>query len=111
MIGNKIKKKYGRAHARKKRRGWYIHLLIFVIVQLVFSTFDGFSDWPIFNLNPYGEWFVYDLNPLGEWFQIYKSQEINLLNFIWVITLIIHGLGSLSYTIWPRKDKTSTSSY
>lgn len=109
MVKKNIKQ-HGRALARKKRRVWYIHLLIFAIVQLVFSIFDGSSDWLIFNLNSSGEWLVYDLNPLGDWFQFYDSQKINLLNFIWVIALIIHGLGSLSYTIWPKKEKTSTSS-
>lgn len=110
MIEKNIENKYGRALARKKRRVWYIHLLIFVIVQLVFSTFDGSSDWLIFNLNSSGQWLVNDLDPLGDWFQFYDSPKINLLNFVWGIALIMHGLSSLFYTIWPKKEKTSTSS-
>ena len=37
------KKKYGRLHAREQRRGWYLHLLLFLIAHFVFATLFGWK--------------------------------------------------------------------
>ncbi|AVD57090.1 MULTISPECIES: YfzA family protein [Heyndrickxia] len=85
--------KNGHANAAKKRYGWYIHLLIFVLAQLVFFIFDNVSaSKNIFNLNDYGKWSVSAISPIYDWLQIYKSPQFNLIFVIWGAILIIDGL-------------------
>ncbi|AEP00038.1 MULTISPECIES: YfzA family protein [Heyndrickxia] len=85
--------KNGHVKATKKRHGWYIHLLIFVIAQFVFFIFDNVSGWKnIFNLNDYGKWAVSALSPIYDWIPIYKSPQFNLIFVIWGAILIIDCL-------------------
>lgn len=78
--------------ARKKRVMWYIHLLIFIIIQFVFHTLDGYNGWHIFQLNPLGEKAVQFLSPFVGWFPVYENPHFNLVTIIWGIILIISGL-------------------
>lgn len=91
------KKKYGRAHAREERQGWYIHLLIFVIAQLVFFNTSGFEGWQTLNLNH-----------IAGSFQVYNNQQVNQVNAVWGIVLIVDFIWSFSYTIWPKKKKLTS---
>ncbi|KYC89918.1 hypothetical protein B4102_3925 [Heyndrickxia sporothermodurans] len=91
-------KKYGRAHAREERKGWYIHLLIFVIAQLIFLNTSSFAGWQGINLNH-----------IGNWFQIYEDQSINQANGVWGVILVIDFIWSFSYTIWPKKEKSKSN--
>ncbi|KKB41390.1 hypothetical protein ACFSCZ_17475 [Siminovitchia sediminis] len=92
-----VEKKYGRAHAKEEREGWYIHLVIFVIAQIVFWNIDNFTGWQDFNLNQ-----------IGEFFQIYEDPKINQVNAVWGVILFIDFIWSFSYTIWPKKEKSSS---
>lgn len=89
-------KKYGRAHAKEEREGWYIHLVIFVIAQIAFFNIGNFAGWQVFNLNH-----------IGNWFQIYEDQKINQANAVWGVILIVDFIWSFSYTIWPKKEKSA----
>lgn len=86
--------KYGRIHAKQERRGWYEHLLIFIIAQIIFlnvSSFSGFGN--------------ISFNSIGALFKIYEDEQINKANSIWGIILVIDFIWSFSYTLWPRKEK------
>lgn len=85
-------KRYGQTHAKEEREGWYIHLLIFIIAQIIFINISSFANWQAFSLNQ-----------VGNWFQIYKDQKINQVNSVWGIILIIDFFWSFSYTFWPKK--------
>lgn len=88
-------KKGNQNHTQTKIRqyGWYIHLLIFVMVQLIFFAFDDVTGWKnIFNLNAGGEWVVSKLSPIWEWFHLYNKPQFNLITVVWGSILIIGGL-------------------
>ncbi|SET47095.1 YfzA-like protein [Oceanobacillus limi] len=93
---------------RKKRRTWYIHLFIFAIVQILLLIFEGASDWLIFNLNPVGEWVLATI-PIAEWVPLHNNESINFLTAVWGIVVILHGIVSFSYMIWPRESKSTHS--
>lgn len=85
---------YGLSHAKLERRGWYEHLLIFIIAQIIFlnvSSFSGFE-----NIR---------FNNIGNLFKVYEDGQINKANSLWGIILLIDFFWSFSYTIWPRKEK------
>lgn len=88
---------YGTAHAKEERKGWYSHLLIFVIAQFVFLSMSEFAGWQEFSLNR-----------IKNMFQIYKDNKINHANSVWGIILIIDFIWSFSYTFWPKKKKSSS---
>jgi len=88
---------YGKMHAKEERKGWYSHLLIFIIAQLIFINMSGFAGWQEFSLNR-----------LKNTFQIYEDNKINHANSVWGIILIIDFIWSFSYTIWPKKKKSSS---
>ncbi|SET47798.1 hypothetical protein SAMN05216389_11256 [Oceanobacillus limi] len=99
---DKTRKKNIHVMAEKKRRNWYIHLLIFAILQLVFFIFDNRFSWSIFGLNDIGEWFVSDFTSLKEGVQIYDSQPLNSLLVIWGIVLLIDTIITLYFMIRIR---------
>ena len=104
-------KKSARTKARKSRFIWYIHILIFTIVQLVFFILDGDigRDWDINGLNSMGNWVVFN-NPLREWVQIHNSQPLNGITATWGILLLLHGVLVICNTIWSEKEKLTTVS-
>src|SRR5699024_372212 len=97
------KTKNNRVSARKKRVKWYLHVLIFAVMQFVFYTLDGYNGWHIFNLNSLGEKAVQFLSPLVEWFAVYENPHFNLVTVVWGIILIINGLLSLFYPAWSKR--------
>ena len=97
------KTKYNRVSARKKRVKWYLHVLIFAVIQFVFYTLDGYNGWHIFNLNPLGEKAVQFLSPFIDWFQIYEYPYFKLVTVIWGVILIIDGVHSFFYPVWSKR--------
>ncbi len=74
---------YGKEHAREERKGFYKHLLLFVVVHICFAILFAFV----------------------------KLDDNNLLagiSNIWTKVLIIDFIWSFSYTIWPKKEKSTT---
>lgn len=86
-----------RTVARKKRKNWFIHLIIFVLAQIAFLIVDNYVTWLNFNLNPLGEWAKANFfDHFSGWVNIYKIETFNWMTAIWGILLIIHGLISIT---------------
>lgn len=100
----KLPPRYGREHARHERRGWYMHVLMFCLAQIVFFFLIGVHD--EFTLNHLVEGEFYRLWWEDEAFGAYQDLTLNQLVKVWFIILIIDGIISLSYTFSPRKEKT-----
>ncbi|MUK87759.1 hypothetical protein GMD78_05000 [Ornithinibacillus sp. L9] len=90
---------------RKTFRGLIIHIIIFVVAQLAFLLFDGYTGWHIFNLNPGGEWVVVNLNLLTQYVQLYDSQQLNGVTALWGLFLFIHGLVTVASHFLSRREK------
>ncbi len=95
--------KYGREHARYERRGWLMHVVMFVTAQAVFFFLFGtdgqFSFSQLVEADFYRLWWE------DERFGAYQDETLNQLVKVWFIILIIDGIISLSYTFFPRKEK------
>lgn len=76
----------------KKRYEWFVHILVFTVVQGIFLIFDGYEGWHIFYLNDMGKRVVHRLTPLTENFRIYESTALNTVTVIWGIWLVLHGV-------------------
>lgn len=107
-VTNASKINDNRTSFKRKKFGWLIHLVIFLIIQFVFFRLDGYSGWHIFRLNPQGEWAVDKLSPLVEWFQLYEYEYFNLVTVGWGVVLIIDILASL-YSYRAGKKGTINS--
>lgn len=90
-------------HAKKKRRNWFIHLIIFMMGQFAFFILDDYAHWTIFNLNPLGEWIEANLSHLWSWIQLYEFHLFNLVTMIWGLLVIIDGIMLLFYASFQRK--------
>ncbi|WP_010094293.1 hypothetical protein [Ornithinibacillus scapharcae] len=78
---------------KKKRASWFVHLIVFVLVQIGFMMRETF-DWEIFNLNNVGLWFEETVGPIT-WLQLYDLQILNYVTLIWGALLLIDGMLSL----------------
>jgi len=76
----------------KWRFSWFMHLLLFVFFQSIFSIFDESKVWVIFNLNKRGEQVVSSLHLLFDKFQMYNSEQLNYVTVVWIGFLILHGV-------------------
>lgn len=79
----------------KFRFTWLLHLLLFVIVQIIFSLTDGAKIWIIFNLNDLGEKFVATFDWLFNSFQLYDSKQLNYVTVVWIGALLLHGVETI----------------
>ncbi|WP_051359382.1 YfzA family protein [Paucisalibacillus globulus] len=101
-----INENKSRTQTALKSYGWYIHLLTFVIVQVLFFVFDDVTGWKnIFNLNDVGEWAISKLSPIWEWFHVYNKPQFNLITVIWGLILIIDGF--LRIILWNKKKNSA----
>lgn len=101
-ISVKLPPKYGRAHAKHERKGWYIHLLIFTIVQCVMILFVGVSDQ--FTIEQLFEKEFYEALFDDSHHGIYANEGLNDLFKLWLVILVIDGVISFSYTFFPKKQ-------
>lgn len=98
---------YGKEHARIERKQFLLHLLFFIIVHLALLVLFGASE-SIKEISGFQEllniWFnqensVFPFNNFGA----------NNLSRIWVIILVIDGVTSFSYTLFPRVEQKKES--
>ncbi|QKI80926.1 hypothetical protein [Kroppenstedtia eburnea] len=95
------KKNYGRLHARGQRRGWYLHLLLFLIAHFVFAYLFGWK--PASGVGGWVETWIDSWNT-PELFP-FRKEEVNQISRIWTLILLIDGINSFYYTIFPKKKK------
>ncbi len=89
----------GAEHSRKERRGWYVHLAIFVVGQTVFLAMG--ESWPATILT--GE-----LPPSALWTGKWSGAETSTLTLasrVWCVVLVVDFVWSFSYTLFPRRTK------
>ncbi|HLS67419.1 MAG TPA: hypothetical protein VK029_10565 [Pseudogracilibacillus sp.] len=102
-VSAKLPPKYGKEHARYERRGWYLHVLTFVLFLIIFyfltGTDDAFKWDDLMNGQFYSDWW----NNKG--YGIYGDPILNQLTKVWFLVIIIDGIISLSYTFSPNKEK------
>lgn len=102
-----IKPLYGIEHAKQERKNLYGHLLIFSAVQVLFFFMFGLSDAvPTIQLDTlFQEWYDQKETDL-----FYKNDTANNITRIWALILAIDFVISMSYTIFPKKEKQVTQS-
>lgn len=93
---------------RKKRGSWFVHLIVFVVVQIGFFLRENL-EWTIFDLNNVGLWFEETMPPI-KWMQLYDLKILNYVTLIWGILLLLDGLLTIRKNVNSRREKVSTSS-
>lgn len=73
--------RYGAEHARRQRIEFFKHLVLYAIVHLVF-------------------WLTLGL----------EHEVVDKIHKVWTVVLIVDGAISLSYTLWPKKEKQARDS-
>lgn len=68
-------------HARKERKNWFKHLLIYAIAHGIYFLMKSF-----------------------QW-EVISFETLSNISSIWTIILVVDGVYSLSFTISPRKRK------
>lgn len=89
----------GAEHYRKERRGWYVHLAIFVVGQTVFLAMG--ESWPATILT--GELPPSALNT-GKWSGA-ETSTLTLASRVWCVVIVVDFVWSFSYTLFPRRTK------
>ncbi|MFC0190047.1 hypothetical protein ACFFJY_17260 [Fictibacillus aquaticus] len=98
---------YGKDLARKERKQFTVHFLVFCLVHIVLLFVAGLSDQ--FTQNQSIQ------QMLTEWFNSkdglypFDNQTMNNLSRIWTIILVVDGVISLSYTVFPKQEKKHVS--
>ena len=86
-------------HARRQRRGWLMHLAVFVVVQvliqlaLIYGLLEP-SDGLFFGNGP--------KSPVGIG-PIEFMPDVGGLRRVWLVILVVDFLWSFSYTLWPKQ--------
>jgi hypothetical protein len=93
---------YGLAHAKQERKNLYGHLLLFSAVQLLFFFIFGFSD-EVSDIQL--DTLIEDWYDQKETNLFYQNGTANNVTRIWALILAIDIVISLSYTIFPKKEK------
>ncbi|WP_226536682.1 hypothetical protein [Fictibacillus halophilus] len=102
-----IKHLYGKEHAKQERRNFYGHLFIFSAVQVLFFFMFGLSD-AVSSIQLdtlFEDWYDQKETDL-----FYKNDTANNITRIWALILAIDFVFSMSYTIFPKKEKQLTRS-
>jgi hypothetical protein len=93
---------FGMEHAKQERQNMYKHILVFSVVQITFIVMFGFSE-AVSSIQ---------LNTLIEdWYEpvktdlFYQNDTANNITRVWGLVLAIDIVISLSYTLWPKKEK------
>lgn len=87
--------------ARKNRRWWYAHAIVFVVGHCLFWLYDG-------NHNHDLMFYLEDLSWWGEPDHVngpFRSEAIAAISKIWVIIFGLDTIISWSYTLFPSKNK------
>ncbi|SMO94577.1 hypothetical protein [Melghirimyces algeriensis] len=99
------KKKYGRPYARSQRRGFYIHLILFVAAHLYFAFQFGVESKGV------TEWVKTWMNTWNTPKEFpFQMEEVNRISRLWVIVLLIDAVNAAYYTLFPRQRKETKSS-
>lgn len=98
------KKLVGREHAQKERKHFYIHFSVYAIAHLVFYFLFGLSSR------------FYEITSMGDFFREFFSAKEGLLPFanptvnnlsrIWTLIFVIDSIFALSYTVFPKSEKS-----
>ena len=89
----------------KYRFAWLIHLLVFVMAQVIFTLFDGAKIWMIFNLNDVGKKALEYVDWLFGFFQVYESEQLNFVTVVWLGALILHGAETIIGKVTRKYNK------
>ncbi|MBY6037693.1 hypothetical protein KUV80_13565 [Fictibacillus nanhaiensis] len=93
---------HGMEHAKQERKNMYAHFVVFFTVQLLFFFMFGFSD-EVRNIKMdtfFSEWYQQAETSL-----FYRNDTANNITRIWALILMIDIVISLSYTLFPKKEK------
>lgn len=89
----------------KRRNHWYIHILLFIVGQIIFLIIDNFIDFTIFKPNQLGQYVQAKFLILFEnHLRIYKTKELNWITLYWAMILIIDSFITI-YIIRQAKRK------
>lgn len=102
-----IKPLYGKEHAKQERKNIYGHLLLFSAVQVLFFFMFGLSD-AVSTIQ--ADTLIEDWYDQKETELFYKNDTANNITRIWALILAIDFVISMSYTIFPKKEKQLTRS-
>ncbi|ASV67932.1 hypothetical protein MKX67_22165 [Cytobacillus sp. FSL W7-1323] len=107
-IEDQVKELDGKEFAAVERKHFFMHLLIFLGVHILLALFLGLSN-QFSTISSIGDFFQ-------QWFASsnaafpFDHSATNNLSRIWTIILVIDGLISFSYTIFPKESKKHASS-
>lgn len=98
------KKKLKLRKGQKALLGLFLHLIVFLSIQLTFSVIgDYHNDWHIFRLSPSGDRAVSFLKPLSDIVQIHESYQFNVMTGILIVALLIHVITILlDFTLFKK---------
>jgi hypothetical protein len=102
-----VKPLYGVEHAKQERKNLFGHLLVFTAFQVLFFFMFGLSD-AVSSIQLdtlFEDWYDQKETDL-----FYKNDTANNVTRIWALILAIDFVISLSYTIFPKKEKQHTHS-
>lgn len=98
---------YGKEHARQERKDFAKHLGIFLIVNVGFYLVSGFSD-GIKNISSleglFTEWVEQEKALIP-----FENRTLNQIMRVWTLVLVIDGLFSFSYTLFPKRKRFSNN--
>lgn len=99
----KLPPKYGKEHAKYERRGWYLHVLTFVLFLIIFYLLTGTNDAFQWDDLTRGQFY-------SDWWKnkregIFGDPILNQITQVWFLIIIIDGIISFSYTFSPNKGK------
>ncbi|MDR7071408.1 hypothetical protein [Fictibacillus barbaricus] len=99
------KRLYGFEHAKQERKNMYRHIILFFAVQLLFFFTFGFSNavWNIQMDTLFHDWYDQVETDL-----FYKNIIANNITRLWALILTIDIVVSFSYTLFLKKDKSTT---
>ncbi|WP_089970678.1 hypothetical protein [Lihuaxuella thermophila] len=86
---------YGWAHTKKELKGFALHMLVFVTVQVFFALRYGMT----VHLGTLAEM---DFSRWGD-YPLYGSQIASQISQVWMLILMIDALITFSYVIFPKK--------
>lgn len=98
---------YGKEHARIERKQFLLHLLVFIVVHLALLVIIGASE-SIKEISSLQELLNVWFNQKNSVFP-FDNSSANNLSRIWTIILIIDGVTSFSYTLFPRAERKKES--
>ena len=93
--------------ARKYRRWWYGHALVFIIVNYLFWHFFGKHDYPLSYFLT--DWSWIEKVGQGSQYGPFRIEGITQATLIWGIVFIVDTINAWYYTFFPEKEKTKSN--